>query len=320
MKLNREYSIKEIADLYHCSLSSNIDYKFNSISSINKIENHSLVYISDKRHLAKLDSNIDCAILIAKDISLNTKNARIICDNPLFVFSRFLSDYIDNNKIEFFTPPSGKLKYPSSTTIYPNVSIGSSVEIGDNCIIYPNVSIYDNCKIGNNVIIQSGCVIGSDGFGLVKNESNFWFKVPQIGDVVIEDNVEIGANSTIDRGAIDSTIIRRNVKIDNQVQIAHNVEIDENTAIAACVGIAGSTTIGKNCTIGGGSGINGHIQICDDVHINGMTMVTKSISEAGSYASGTTVQKASIWRKNQARFKNLDQIVKKINIEEKNNE
>ena len=162
MKLNREYSIKEIADLYHCSLSSNIDYKFNSISSINKIENHSLVYISDKRHLAKLDSNIDCAILIAKDISLNTKNARIICDNPLFVFSRFLSDYIDNNKIEFFTPSSGKLKYPSSTTIYPNVSIGSSVEIGDNCIIYPNVSIYDNCKIGNNVIIQSGCVIGSD--------------------------------------------------------------------------------------------------------------------------------------------------------------
>ena len=155
---------------------------------------------------------------------------------------------------------------------------------------------------------------------MVKDESNFWFKVPQIGDVIIEDNVEIGANSTTDRGAIDSTIIRRNVKIDNQVQIAHNVEIDENTAIAACVGIAGSTTIGKNCTIGGGSGINGHIQICDDVHINGMTMVTKSISEAGSYASGTTVQKASIWRKNQARFKNLDQIVKKINIEEKNNE
>ena len=99
MKLNREYSIKEIADLYHCSLSSNIDYKFNSISSINKIENHSLIYISDKRHLAKLDSKIDCAILIAKDISLNTKNAHIICDNPLFFFSRFLSDYIDNNKI-----------------------------------------------------------------------------------------------------------------------------------------------------------------------------------------------------------------------------
>ncbi len=320
MKLNREYSLKEIADLYHCTLNSNTDYKFNAISSINAIKNRSLIYISDKGHLDKLDSNIDCAIILSKDISLNTKHAHILCDNPLFVFSRFLSDYIDNNKIEFFTQSSEKIKYPSSTSICPNVSIGSSVEIGDNCIIYPNVSIYDNCKIGNNVIIQSGCVIGSDGFGLVKDEKNYWFKVPQIGNVIIEDNVEIGANSTIDRGAIDSTIIRKNVKIDNQVQIAHNVEVDENTAIAACVGIAGSTIIGKNCTIGGGSGINGHIRICDDVHINGMTMVTKSITEAGSYASGTTVQKASIWRKNQARFKNLDQIVKKINIEGKNNE
>ena len=197
MKLNREYSIKEIADLYHCSLSSNIDYKFNSISSINKIENQSLIYISDRRHLAKLDSNIDCAILIAKDISSNIKNAHIICDNPLFVFSRFLSDYIDSNKIEFFTPLSGKLKYPSSTTIYPNVSIGSSVEIGDNCIIYPNVCIYDNCKIGNNVIIQSGCVIGSDGFGLVKDENNFWFKLATSPDITNRDSFFAGMNQDI---------------------------------------------------------------------------------------------------------------------------
>ena len=317
MKLNRAYSLKEIADIYHCTLSSNSDYSFTSISSINDIKSNSLIYLSDKKHLDKLRSDIDCAIIAPKDVSLNIKNAHIICDNPLFVFSRFLSDYIKKNKIGFFTKSHYEQKYPSSTSIHSNVSIGSSVDIGENCIIYPNVSIYDNCRIGDNVIIHSGCVIGSDGFGLIKDDNNFWFKVPQIGNVIIEDNVEIGANTTIDRGAIDSTIICKNVKIDNQVQIAHNVKIDENTAIAACVGVAGSTIIGKNCTIGGGSGVNGHIEICDDVHINGMTMVTKSITEAGSYASGTTVQKASIWRKNQARFKNLDRIIKKINIEEK---
>ena len=130
--------------------------------------------------------------------------------------------------------------------------------------------------------------------------------------MVIDNNVEIGANSTIDKGTLDSTMISNNVKIDNHVHIAHNVFIGENTAIAACVGIAGSTSIGKNCIIGGGAGINGHISITDNVHIHGMTMVTKSITEQGMYASGTTVEPVASWRKNQARFKELDSLAKII--------
>ncbi len=320
MKLNRAYTLKEIADLYHCKLHADDDYKFDSISSINNIKNKSLIYLSDKKLLKNINIDTDCAVITTTEISKIISKPNIISNNPQLVFSRFLNDYINEYNISFFSKKSNSLNYPTSTTIHENVSIGKSVDIGNNCIIYPNVSIYDNCKIGNNVIIHSGTVIGSDGFGLILNEQQSWIKVPQVGNVIISDNVEIGANTTIDRAAIDSTIIDNNVKIDNQVQIAHNVEIGENTAIAACVGIAGSTKIGKNCTIGGGSGINGHINICDDVHINGMTMVTKSISEPGSYASGTTVQKAETWRKNQARFKNLDQIIKKINNEEKNNE
>ena len=162
------------------------------------------------------------------------------------------------------------------------------------------------------MIIHSGSVIGADGFGLVLNEQKVWEKIPQVGGVRIGDFVEIGANSTIDRGSLDMTRIENNVKIDNLVHIAHNVQIGTNTAIAACVGIAGSTVIGKNCTIGGGSGVNGHITIADDIHIHGMTMVTKSLLKPGQYASGTTVESVDSWRRNQARFKNLDSTLKNV--------
>ena len=185
--------------------------------------------------------------------------------------------------------------------------------MGDNCIIYPNVTIYGNVQIGNNVIIHSGAVIGADGFGLVLNEKNSWEKIPQVGGVSIGNSAEIGANTTIDRGSLDMTKVGDNVKIDNLVHVAHNVQIGTNTAIAACVGIAGSTIIGKNCTIGGGSGVNGHISIADDVHIHGMTMVTKSLLKPGAYASGTTVEPVDSWRRNQARFKSLDDTLKKVN-------
>ena len=161
-----------------------------------------------------------------------------------------------------------------------NVTIGENVSIGNNCLLYPGVFINHDTIIGDNVIIHPNAVIGSDGFGLYHDE-NTWVKMPHVGSVIIEDNVEIGSGTTIDRGMIDNTYIRENCKIDNLVHIAHNVTIGENTAIAACTGIAGSTIIGNNCTIGGGVGINGHITICDNVHIHGMTMVTKSIKKEG---------------------------------------
>ena len=319
MKLKKKYSLKELAKRYNCKIAKQSDFLFDNISSLNNIKPRSLIYLVDKRLLSQIDNNADICLITTNALSDHLSHPHIISDNPLLTFSIFLHDYINDNNISFFKK-NDAIIYPKSTLIHKNVSIGDFVDIGKNCLIYPNVTIYDNSIIGDNVIIHSGAVIGSDGFGLVRDTSSLWQKVPQIGNVIIGDNVEIGSNTSIDRAAIDSTIIGKNVKIDNQVQIAHNVEVGENTAIAACVGIAGSTRIGKNCTIGGGSGINGHINICDNVHINGMTMVTKSITEPGSYASGTTVQDVNTWRKNQARFKNLDQIIKTIKSEEKKDE
>ena len=188
---------------------------------------------------------------------------------------------------------------------FPYVTMGENVKIGKNCYIYPGVFINHNTEIGNNVIIHPNAVIGSDGFGLYLDQK-IWHKIPHIGRVVIEDNVEIGSCTTIDRGMIDNTFLKSNCKIDNLVHIAHNVTIGNNTAIAACTGIAGSSTIGDNCTIGGGVGINGHISICDNVHIHGMSMITKSIKSKGEYASAMAADTVRNWRRNQVLFRNLN--------------
>ena len=154
------------------------------------------------------------------------------------------------------------------------------------------------------MIIHPNAVLGSDGFGLYKLNGS-WKKIPHLGSVIIESNVEIGSNTTIDRGMMDNTILKNNCKIDNLVHIAHNVTIGSNTAIAACTGIAGSTTIGDNCTIGGGVGINGHITICDHVNIHGMSMITKSITKEGDYGSALAADSVRNWRRNQVIFRNL---------------
>jgi len=171
----------------------------------------------------------------------------------------------------------------------------------------------DACRIGDNVTIHSGTVIGSDGFGYAPDANKAWCKIPQLGCVIIGDDVEIGANTSIDCGALDNTVIGNGVKIDNLVQIAHNVEVGDHTAIAACTGIAGSTKIGKHCTFAGGVGLVGHLSIADHVHITGMTMVTHSIKQAGAYSSGTPFQKNADWLKNAVRFKQLDKLTKKLN-------
>jgi UDP-3-O-[3-hydroxymyristoyl] glucosamine N-acyltransferase len=199
-------------------------------------------------------------------------------------------------------------------TIYAGCYIGDSTVIGDNVILYPNVCIYGNTLVGDNTVIHSHVVVGSDGFGFAPTGDGrgSWQKVHQLGGVKIGSNVEIGAGTTIDRGALDCTIIADGVKLDNQIQIAHNVRIGENTAIAACTAIAGSTSIGKRCTIAGSVGIVGHITIVDDVHITAMTMVSKSINKVGSYSSGTPLNETVKWRKNAARFNRLDSIVRNL--------
>jgi UDP-3-O-[3-hydroxymyristoyl] glucosamine N-acyltransferase len=189
--------------------------------------------------------------------------------------------------------------------------IGDDVEIGEATELKPNVTIYQAVQIGQGCLIHSGSVIGADGFGFAPTAQG-WLKIHQLGSVIIGNKVEIGANSCIDRGALDNTIIEDGVIIDNLVQIAHNVKIGRNTAIAGHTAIAGSTTIGSQCTIAGAVGIVGHLQIADKVHITAMSLVTSSITEPGSYSSGTAMSNTKDWRKNAARFRQLDELANRL--------
>lgn len=209
-----------------------------------------------------------------------------------------------------------------------NTQIGDGVNIGPGCVIeqgavigagsrlVANVVIYHHVKMGLRCLIHAGTVIGSDGFGFA-NDKGRWVKIHQLGTVVIGNDVEIGANTTIDRGAIEDTVIEDGVIIDNQVQIAHNVHVGAHTAIAGCVGIAGSARIGRHCAFGGGAGVLGHLQIADGVTVTAMSLVTKSITEAGVYSSGTPLEPSASWQKNFARFKQLDEMARRIKALEK---
>lgn len=194
--------------------------------------------------------------------------------------------------------------------------IGARSRIGAGGRLAPRVTLYHDVTIGERVVIQSGAVIGGEGFGFA-NEQGAWQKIAQIGGVRIGDDVEIGANTTIDRGALSDTLIGNGVKLDNQIMIAHNVQIGDNTAMAGCTGISGSTRIGRNCMIAGGVGMVGHIEVCDNVFVTGMTMVTRSITEPGSYSSGTALQPAAEWRKSAARIRNLDEMARRLQQLEK---
>lgn len=206
----------------------------------------------------------------------------------------------------------------NNVKIYPNSFIGDNVIIGDNCVLFAGVRIYSETILGNNVTIHSGTIIGSDGFGFAPQEDGTFKKVPQIGNVIIEDNVEIGSCSTIDRATLGSTIIRKGVKLDNQIQIAHNVEIGENTVIASQTGIAGSTKVGKNCMIGGQVGIVGHITIGDNVKIQAQSGIGKSLKE-GDVVQGSPAFNYGDFAKSFVHFKNLPKIVNELEELKKSN-
>jgi UDP-3-O-[3-hydroxymyristoyl] glucosamine N-acyltransferase len=204
------------------------------------------------------------------------------------------------------------VKAGNNTKIYPNTYIGNHVKIGDNCIIHPGVKIYHDCVLGNNVIIHAGTVIGGDGFGFAPQADGSFKKVPQIGNVVIEDNVEIGANTTIDRATIGSTIIKAGAKLDNLIQIAHNVEVGSSTVIAAQAGVSGSTKVGNHVMIGGQAGIVGHISIADGSKINAQSGVSKSMKTPNMAVTGSPAYDYTSALRSQAVFRNLPELEKRI--------
>ncbi|UDM06775.1 UDP-3-O-(3-hydroxymyristoyl)glucosamine N-acyltransferase [Halomonas sp. NyZ770] len=189
--------------------------------------------------------------------------------------------------------------------------VGADSRLGDDTRLHANVTVCHGVIVGKRAILQSGCVIGGDGFGFAHDGAG-WHKIAQLGGVILGDDVEVGSCSSIDRGALGDTVIGNDVKIDSQVQIAHNVTIGDHSALAGCVGIAGSTKVGKHCMLGGGVGLSGHLTLCDGVQVTGMSLVTNSIHEPGVYSSGTGAMSNTQWRKNAVRFKQLDDIAKRL--------
>ncbi len=216
--------------------------------------------------------------------------------------------YGDDLYLGSFCYVGKNVKIGNNVKIYPNTFIGDNVVIGDNCVFFAGVRVYSETEIGNNCVIHSGAIVASDGFGFAPHEDGTYSKIPQIGNVILEDDVEIGACTTIDRATMGSTIIRKGAKLDNQIQIAHNVEVGENTVIAAQTGIAGSTKIGKNCMIGGQVGVAGHITIGDNVRIQAQSGIGKSLKD-GEVVQGSPAFTYGDFSKSYVHFRNLPKIV-----------
>ncbi len=297
-----------------------------------------LSFLANPQYRKYLDNCQAGAVLLkAADAESFAGNALIVAD-PYQAYARISHLFDPKPKAVAGIHPSavvaGDAQVDASASIGPfaviesgarieaDVSIGAHCFVGARCVVgeggwlAPRVTLYHDVVIGKRVVIQSGAVIGGEGFGFA-NEKGIWRKIAQIGGVTIGDDVEIGVNTAVDRGALSDTRIGDGVKLDNQIQIAHNVQIGDHTAMAACVGISGSTRIGKHCMLAGGVGLVGHIDVCDNVFISGMTMVTRSITEPGSYSSGTAMQPLADWRKSAARIRQLDDMAKRLQQLEK---
>ncbi|WP_055445048.1 UDP-3-O-(3-hydroxymyristoyl)glucosamine N-acyltransferase [Lacinutrix himadriensis] len=242
------------------------------------------------------------------------KNNKVGIENPSFVSET--ATYGENVYLGAFSYLGENVKLGDNVKIYPQAYIGDNVTIGDNTIIFAGAKLYSETQVGKNCVINSGAILGADGFGFAPDENGEFQKVPQIGNVIIEDNVDIGSATTIDRATLGSTIIRKGVKLDNQIQIAHNVEIDENTVIAAQTGVAGSTKIGKYCMIGGQVGIAGHLTIGNNVKVQAQTGIGHRVKD-GEKLYGSPAIDYGNYVKSYVHFKNLPEIVKTINKIEK---
>lgn len=295
-----------------------------------------IAFLTNPKYRQQLQSTRAAAVIVPPQFASDTSLPRIVHQNAYAYYARVVALLNPQGLRTAGVHPSAVVdsKVPSSASIGANVVIGADVVIGENvtvspgCVIgdgvsigddsllYPNSVIYHHCVIGRRAVIQAGAVIGSDGFGFAK-EGECWIKIPQIGRVIIGDDVEVGANTSIDRGALDNTVIGNGVKLDNQIQIAHNVVIGDHSALAGCVGVAGSTKIGRRCTVGGAGMIIGHLDIADDVHISAGTMVTKSLHKPGQYTSIFPLEAHEDWLHNAAQIKRLAKLAERVSELEK---
>ena len=287
-------------------VAGNPDTLVHQVASLDAADAKEISFFTGSRYRAKLAATRAAAVVLGPEAESETHLPRIVAENPYAYFARLSQLF---NPLVLQPPgvhPSAVV--PSTAKLGARVSIGAGcvigegVAIGADSTLYPRVVVYPGCTIGARAIIHAGVVIGADGFGIAEEEGH-WVKIPQIGSVRIGDDVEIGANTTIDRGAIDDTVIEDGVKLDNQIQVGHNVRIGAHTAMAGCVGIAGSADIGRHCTIGGAAVILGHLRIVDHVNISAGTLVSRSILKPGTYTGVYPFDEHSSWARAAAELR-----------------
>lgn len=331
-------TLQELADRVGARLAGDAHKAVSGVGTLTHATADQITFLSNPRYRKYLEeTSAGAVILLESDLPYCPVDA-LISSNPYLTYARvaayFVPDTRDNDGIHASAVIGDGAKIDATATVGPHAVIGADVTVGAGAIIGPgcvvqrdvvigagtrlvaNVTVYYGCRIGCRVLVHAGAVIGSDGFGFA-NDKGVWIKVPQLGRVIIGDDVEIGANTTIDRGAVEDTVIEDGVILDNLIQVAHNVHIGAHTAMAGCVGVAGSAVIGKHCAIGGGAGILGHLEIADGVTVTAMSLVTKSIRERGVYSSGTPLQPSDNWHKSAVRFKQLDEMARRLKQIEK---
>lgn len=335
------FTAGQIASILEGDVEGNPEIAVHKLTKIEEGESGSLTFLANPKYTSFIYSTKASITIVNKDFvpDQDLETTLIKVEDAYASFSKILEYYnqVKNNKIGIENPVFqsegvtygadfylGAFSYlgnnvtiGNNVKIYPNVYLGDNVSIGDNVTVYAGAKIYSESIIGNNCVIHSGAIIGADGFGFSPTKSGEFKKIPQTGNVILEDNVDVGAGTTIDRATLGSTILRRGVKLDNQIQIAHNVEIGEHTVIAAQTGIAGSTKIGKNCMIGGQVGIVGHVTIGDNVRIQAQSGIGRNV-RSNEVLQGSPALNYGDYNKSYVYFKNLPKILNRIDELEKN--
>jgi len=332
------YSLRDIAEELGAQVRGDEDCRIDHVATLADAGPGAISFLANRRYRSQLLSTRASAVILEAEFLSSCPVAALVVSNPYLGYALVAGLLAPEQPVPVGIHPtayvSDRATVDASACIGPQAvvedqaSVGARSHIGPGCVIdrgatvgegctlKANVTICHDVRIGDRAILHPGVVVGADGFGIA-NDAGVWVKVPQLGAVVIADDVEIGANTTIDRGALADTIIEEGVKLDNLIQVGHNVRIGAHTAIAAGVAIGGSATIGKRCTIGGAASVAGHLDIADDVHLTATSAVSKSISEPGLYSSGMPIQDNRSWRKNIVRLRQLDEMAKRLKRLEK---
>jgi UDP-3-O-[3-hydroxymyristoyl] glucosamine N-acyltransferase len=308
-------TLAEIARRLGGRVAGDPETRVRQVGSLEHARSGEISFLSSPKFKSRLGATRASAVILSAEFEDLTPLPRIVCDAPYVYFARVSQLF---NPLTTQAPgvhPTAVLgkdvRLGEGVSIGAGCAIGDGVSVGDGSCLYPRVVIYEKCSLGKRVIVHAGAVIGADGFGIARDAGG-WVKIPQIGAVRIGDDVEIGANTTIDRGAIDDTVVEEGVKLDNQIQIGHNVRVGARTAMAGCVAVAGSADIGRDCTIGAAAVILGHLQLVDGVHVSAGTVISRSVRQPGTYTGMYPFDDNESWARNTALVRHLAELAERV--------